>query len=452
MFFRFRLLLAVAIVVATAHVTVRPQDMPQDDVPPALVVRAQDVVDRLAAGDVEPVRAMFTEQMKSALGEDRLRGIFPGLVTQAGAFKARTGARTLTRGVMRVVVVTCSFERSDVDVHVAFNPADRIGGLSVRPSEPPIAYAAPAYVTPASFRSEAVTVDAGGWPLPATLTMPTGDGPFPGMVMVHGSGPADRDTSFGPNKPFRDLAEGLSSRGVAVLRYDKCTAVHPRRVAGLRSLTVKEEVIDDAVAAVKLLRGTPGVRADRVFVLGHSLGGMLAPRIAAADASIAGLIVMAGAVRALEQAIQDQTRYVAMLDGSISADEQMQLDAAAKLAADVRALKSPDDPPITVLPFSAPAAYYLDLRGYDPPAVAATIAQPMLILQGARDYQVTMDDLAKWKQALAARRDVQITSYSTLDHLFIAGSGPSSPTDYSKPGHVDEAVIKDIAAWIQARD
>ncbi len=113
----------------------------------------------------------------------------------------------------------------------------------------------------------------------------------------------------------------------------------------LRDFTVKEEVIDDAVAAVKKLRETPGIRADRVFVLGHSLGGMLAPRIAAADPSIAGLILLAAAIKPLEQAIVDQTRYLALLDGKISPEEQAALDAATKLATDVRALK-PGDPPI----------------------------------------------------------------------------------------------------------
>ena len=326
-------------------------------------------------------------------------------------------------------------------------PIDRLAGLGFRPPAPTVAYSAPPYVTASAFRDEAFTVDAGGWPLPGTLTLPVGDGPFPAVVLVHGSGPNDRDESFGPNKPFRDLAEGLASRGIAVLRYDKRTRAHASRVGGLRDFTVKEEVVDDAVAAVKKMRETAGIRADRVFVLGHSLGGMLAPRIAAADPSIAGLILMAAAVKPLEQAIVDQTRYLAMLDGKISAEEQAALDAVTKLAADVRALK-PSDPPIVSPPFSAPASYWLDLRGYDPPAAASLLKQPMLVLQGERDYQVTMDDFAAWQRALGSRANVQLKSYPALNHLFIAGSGPSAPAEYQRPGHVDEAVVRDIAAWI----
>jgi dienelactone hydrolase len=233
-----------------------------------------------------------------------------------------------------------------------------------------------------------------------------------------------------------------------VLRYDKRTRTHANRIGPLLDFTVKQEVVDDAVAAVKKLREQRAIRADRVFVLGHSLGGTVAPRIAAAEPSIGGLIVMAGAARAIEQSIIDQTRYLAMLDGTVSAEEQVAIDSVVKLAADVRALK-PGDPPIVSPPFSAPASYWLDLRGYDPAAAAARLTQPMLLLQGERDYQVTMEDLAAWKRALGSRANVQSKSYPALNHLFMAGTGPSTPAEYSQPGHVDASVIRDIASWIK---
>jgi len=439
---RFLLAMSMAILAGVAFLPAQ-----QADPWPALVTRAHDVIDRLVSGDVEPLILAFNDKMKAAIDADGLRRMVPNTAAMVGAFKTRNGARTESQGGLRVVIVSCTFERSNVDFRVAFDSFDRIVGIGFRPPAPAVAYTAPAYVTPTAFRDEAFTVDAGGWPLPGTLAMPVGPGPFPGVVLVHGSGPNDRDASFGPNKLFRDLAEGLASRGIAVLRYDKRTRTHAARVATLRDFTVKEEVIDDAVAAVRKMRETARIRADRVFVLGHSLGGMLAPRIAAADPSIAGLILMAAAVKPLEQSIVDQTRYLAMLDGKVSVEEQAALDAVTKLAADVRALK-PSDPPIVSPPFSAPASYWLDLRGYNPPAAASLLKQPMLVLQGERDYQVTMEDFAAWQRALGSRADVQLKSYPALNHLFMAGSGPSSPAEYDRSGHVDETVVRDIAAWI----
>ena len=414
----------------------------------ALIARAQDVVRRLVSGDVEPLLPSFTEPMKRAIDADGLRRLIPGMTAKLGAFKAQTGARFESQGVMRVVFVTCEFERASVDIRVAFNPADLIGGLGPAPPTPAVPFTAAAYVTPSAFHDQAVTVDVGGWPLPGTLSMPVGDGPFPGVVLVHGSGPNDRDESIGPNKPFRDLAEGLASRGIAVLRYDKRSRAHAGRIGGVRDFTVKDEVIDDAIAAVKKMRETSGIRADRVFVLGHSLGAMLGPRIASAAPSLAGLILLAAPARPLEQAIVEQVRYLATLDGAISAEEQKGIDDAVKLAADVRALK-PGDPPVVSPLLSAPSSYWIDLRGYDPPAAAARLKLPMLVLQGARDYQVTMEELAAWRRAIGSRGNVTVKSYPSLNHLFIAGAGPSAPAEYLQAGHVDEAVVADIAAWIK---
>jgi uncharacterized protein len=225
--------------------------------------------------------------------------------------------------------------------------------------------------------------------------------------------------------------------------------VHSAKVAALADFTVNQEVIEDAIEAVKALRAQPRIDPARVFVLGHSLGGMLVPRIATADPTIAGSIVLAGAARPLEEAIVAQCRYIAGADGTISPEEQQGIERAAALADSVRALK-PEDAKSGRMISGAPASYWLDLRGYDPPSAATRVKPPMLILQGERDYQVTPEEFAKWKAALGSRRDVTLRSYPALNHLFIAGTGPSLPAEYQVPGHVAEDVIRDIATWILA--
>jgi len=287
--------------------------------------------------------------------------------------------------------------------------------------------------------------------LPGTLTLPPGPGPFPGLVLVHGSGPHDRDETVGPNKPFRDLANGLASRGVAVLRYDKRSYALPLSLLGVaNSITTREEVVDDAAAAATWLRSRPEIDPKRVFLLGHSLGGTLVPRIAARDPDIAGFVILAGSARAMEDVIVEQLTYIASLDGEVSDEEAHRLDDMKAQVARVKDPALSADTPAQGLPFGVPASYWLDLRGYDPPQAARDVPRPMLVLQGERDYQVTLvDDFRLWREALESRTDVRFKSYPALNHLFMEGTGKAVPAEYGIPGHVSETVIDDIAAWLQ---
>jgi dienelactone hydrolase len=313
-------------------------------------------------------------------------------------------------------------------------------------------YQPPSYAALSSFREQPLTVGAGTpWALPATLTLPTGTGPFPTVVLVHGSGPNDRDETLGPNKPFQDLAWGLASQGIAVLRYDKRTRIYPDKVIALPNLTVKEETIDDALAAVALLRGAPDIDPKRIFVLGHSLGGMLVPRIGLADkGGIAGFIIFAGATRPLENEWVRQYEYIYSLHGQITPKEQAEIDDYKRQAARIKQLTTADAARNnTELLLYVPPSYWLDLRGYFPPTAALKLKQPLLILQGERDYNVTMGAFRDWQHALAKRADVSFKSYPKLDHLFLEGTGSASDADYARPRNIPKYVVDDIAAWIK---
>lgn len=418
---------------------------------------AQQIVTQLAQGDFAAVEQRLADCIKTFVPTGTIQATWQGLEQQYGAFQSRGPTSVLQTPQGLVQVVTCAFERVSVDVNIVLNDAGEIAGLSVSPvgaieQQANATYEPPPYAYREPFHEQDVQIGHGQWVLPGTLSIPEGKGPFAAVVLVHGSGPQDRDETLPPNKPFRDLAWGLASQGIAVLRYDKRTKVYAAEMRRqLDTLTVKEETINDALEAVALLRSRPEIDAKQIFVLGHSLGGFLAPRIGAADPQIRGLIILAGSARPFEDVFLDQMTYVLSL--SIP-DPEVRQQQLAVIKQQVELVKDPERLPTAKasdLPLSVPAAYWLDLNGYHPEKVAQTLKQPMLFLLGGSDYQVTQEDFQIWQNALSDRSDVQFILYPGLSHIFmpVEGGKKATPATYTVAGHMAEQVVNDIGNWIR---
>lgn len=394
-----------------------------------------------------PLRAMVPAEALQAAWEAELGRRGP--VTSVGvpvSEPAGPGA-----GVVVVKVpVTC--ERGALTVLVSVSDAGWLAGLQLAPAsaaEPAGPWQPPAYADPGKFDEQDVTVGSGPLAVPGTLSLPRQPGLRPAIVLLAGSGPLDRDETIGRNKPFKDLAWGLASRGVAVLRFDKVTYAHPSQAAESRDVTAADEYVPHGVAAIRMLREHPAVDAGRVLVLGHSLGGTVAPRVAAAEPSAAGLVILAGGTQPLHWAAVRQVRYLASLAPETEAAAQPAIEAITEQARMVDSADLSASTPASGLPFGVPAAYWLDLRGYDPVAAAAALGKPILILQGGRDYQVTVaDDLAGWQAGLGHLPEVTFRVYDADNHLFFPGTGPSAAAEYEPAQHVDPAVVADIADWL----
>jgi dienelactone hydrolase len=450
MIVKARALAVILFVCAAPNALVRAAAQESDQQNSAAAIAAQQIIHELAAGQFDKVETQYDARMASALPPGKLAASWPSLVEQEGAFQSITNTHTSKIQGLDVVRMECKFQNAVVDATVALDSNGKIAGLGFRPhQQAPPPWIPPTYAKESSFTELPLTLENGKYKLLGKLTTPKGDGPFPAVVLVHGSGPHDEDETVGPNKPFADLAWGLASRGIAVYRYTKRTQQY-----GLQSaddavkLTVEDEVISDARAAVALVAKQPHIEPKQIFLIGHSLGAYLAPRIATGDAQILGIAMMGANTRPLEQVVLEQMHYLASLNGTPTEEEQKRIAAVEDGA---KQIESPDLKPGDIVPFlgaTTYGAYWLDLRGYDPVKTAAKLKIPILILQGGRDYQVTPSNFEAWGAALAKRTNVTLKIYPDLNHLFMTGTGRSGPAEYEQPGHVSQEVIDTIATWV----
>lgn len=399
--------------------------------------RCDELMSDLRDGLFDAATAHFDGAMKAALTPQQLRAIWQGLTGANGKFLSWKIARRSSLSGQDIVVAPLEFKRSsDLALVLAVNPqSGEISGIHFVPDPPATS---PPYAQANSFHSIDVHVGAAPYLLPGLVTVPAnGRGPWPAVVLLGGSGPNDMDESVGPNHIFKDIAEGLSSRGIAVLRYDKRTHDYAAKI-DLQHITVTEEYLDDAIAAVNLLRSRPEVDRNQIFVAGHSLGATIAPEVALKAAPVRGLILLAPSGRKFGEMNVQQMRFL----GEASHEQLDELEQKANQ------LDNHLMPPTENF-LGAPASYYYDLEARDEVAIARQLRIPILILHGGRDYQVIDQDIEHWQEGLKGVDHVRVETFPALNHLFIAGTGKPNKQEYGEPGHVDVKVIDAMTAFIE---
>jgi hypothetical protein len=300
------------------------------------------------------------------------------------------------------------------------------------------------------FQERTVRFVSRGTEIDGILTLPRGGQPIPyrTVLFVHDEGPLDRDETIGPNQPFLELARGLAVNGIASLRYDKRTLAAPGTIDP-PTMTVQEEVIDDALAALDFLRSQTEINAARIVVVGHGLGGSLAATIARADRRVAGLAILAGSLRPLDEIIRDRFAYLRDLareEGTLSPDDERTYARVLAQADSVKTGALPDRSTIIGLT----AIYLRDFRARDRIGDFLAFRGPVLILQGDKDYPYGPADLELWRTTAerGGKKNVTVREFSGLGHLFIPIAGRPGPTGLFAPGHVDPEVGEVIAAFI----
>ena len=404
--------------------------------------RTFTIVDKLVNNKITDFYSYFDENMKKQVSQADVQQIWASLISDYGAFDYyKTDITLTTKDGYQIVDVPVIFKNGSAILRFALNAKGEISGFFITDN-------ATASNSMQLANDTEVTFGSAEYPISGSLTLPEGEGPFPAVILVHGSGPSDRNEQIGPNLPFMDLAEQLSTQGVAVLRYDKRTYLYGNQLAQLTDITVQDETIDDVVYALDYLQTLDNIDTEHIYIAGHSLGGYLVPRIAAQTPEAAGYILLAASARPMEDLLLEQTEYILSLEKSLDdASKEKLLKQTQDMVDTIKAL-TPDSEYTADQLGGTPASYWLDLKNYDPIAEVQSINKSFLVLQGGRDYQVTKTDYDLWQSAFGEYSDVHFRFYDNLNHLFMSGTGKSVPNEYQQKNTVDTVVGTDIANFV----
>lgn len=405
---------------------------------------ARQGAEALIKGDYGKVFSLFNPKMQHALSLDKLEMAVMQVRVQYGKFEKITDEKEVSPETFDFSVKCRKGSRV---FRISVDPDLKIQGLFFLPDYSNLKAEKVNYLDESRFTEENVS-----WgkktPLPGMLCFPSKGERFPAVLLISGSGPNDMDETVGPNKIFRDLAQGLAFYGIASLRYDKITKVC--QIDDPVNFTQKEEVIDPALEWIEFLKQHAKVDASKIFIIGHSQGASLLPRLLTHARGIKGAVLMAGNVTPVHELIYKQEAYLYGLDGTVSPEEEGYLKM---LKQNIDYINSAEFEPKASEIYSyrnLGKAYLLDEIKNRPLSFAQSLSTPFYILNGKRDYQVPVSEFNEWQKALEGRKNVSFRLYDSLNHLFIEGKGTglSKPSDYEIPGHVSEEVVKDISDWI----
>ncbi len=426
-----------------------PDTVHAAEAPPVCQTQATALLDALARQDYAHADTGFDAAVTHALGPTGLQAMWTKLQRQFGRYRAHGAPQARTIAGQPTVATRVTFAKRDLEALVACDGDGQIKGFRLVPAPPARSTPRSGHIEPNGVREEPVTVKSPLGPLAGELVLPAGNGPFPAAVLVAGSGPHDMDVSIGPNKTFREIAMDLAAQGVASLRYDKRTYDYGFAVAGDAHFTIDQEVTDDALTALTVLAHQPHVDGERLFVIGRSLGAMLAPRIGERDPALAGLVMLAAPARptlaVTAQQVREQGKLAGATDQQIARREQ-----AVATERELLAHADPKHPPAGKYAH-VPQSYWLSLQRYDQVKTAERLTMPMLFLQGGSDFQVSpVADFDRWRTLLRGHSNVAFHLYPGLSHLFTPAGKTGTIADYQAPQHIDATVIRDIATWIKA--
>lgn len=395
----------------------------------------------LLTENFDEVYSYLEDSVKEQLSVSDLKKAFSSTVERIGDLVAVTSVKAAATGENISVDSLVEYTENGLKISYVYNKDCRLIKLwfSYQPIEEEY--------EEEKMEEIDITIGKSEFPLDGILTMPKGIKNPPVVIFVHGSGQSDMDETVGgtSNKPFRDIARGLAKEGIASIRFNKRFYQYMDQATD--TMTIWDEVLEDVTYAIDYAMSLPNVNTEKVFVLGHSLGGMLCPKIAQDNPKIAGFISLAGSPRKLEDIILDQATEAAE-NGAVSETEKtLYLDTMKAQYEQIKRLTKEN---LTEPLFGANGYYWMSLNEIDTPGIVSNLTLPMLFMQGEADFQVYPEvDFKMWKELLKDKDNATFLLYEGLNHLCMPTTGVRDITDYSSKSKVEEKVILAIAKWIK---
>ena len=396
----------------------------------------------LAKGNYKEVAANQDKTMASKMGAENYEMIWQNLIETYDSLSFIDSTLITQSDSFIFTTTKVSFQKKAFKFKINFNQRGQICGFFISPLVQP--HSPAAYVNTLNFQEFKINVPGKITKQDGVLSLPKSTQKIPLVIIVGGSGPTDKDGTVQNNKPYKDLAWALASKGVAVYRYDKCTNYGNKN---LKEITIKDEYLIDLKAIVKRFKNHPKIDATRIVLMGHSLGGHLIPYFAKHITGFAGYIGLAANFNGLLELLPMQLNYLDSLNGfknkatTASIINQLKYTQANLAQTNL----NPDS-----IPFGLTQKYLYSLEQNGPKVHGVYLKfKPILFIQGKRDYQVPYQETEYWINTLPKTSTSTIYLYPDLNHLLMQGKGTPSAAEYSQPSNIPEFVILDIMEWLK---
>lgn len=405
----------------------------------------RQVAETLSKHKYKKVYRCFDKNLKSKISADKLEEIWSGLESINGELKQVDDVVTEQINDSRRQTGVLKFTTAALKLIVSFNANDRINGIFISQ----MGYSLPEYGRDLAVGKRFIAFNSHDNILSGELVIPKNCNQCPVVILVHGSGPNDKDETIGPNKVFKDLALGLAAKGVASFRYDKRFKLYPDKMK--EPFDIYDETVNDAITAYDVLNRDTSLNFGKYVMLGHSLGAYAIPLLTDSLKQLNGAVLFSSNARRFEDLIVYQMNYLTSWDGEITPEEAELVATNLKNAEKIRNGLFTDSTSAEELLAYWPGKFWNSIKDYNP---VNTLSQQdsmhFFVMQGEKDYQITMVDYKIWLDKVGNNSNVTMRSYPNLSHLFTpTKSEKPGPSDYFYPNNVSELAINDIADWIR---